>query len=156
MALSDRLKGIQERIKKATEKSGRSENSVTLVAVTKTVSAERIMECVRLGVKDFGENKIQEAVGKRTQLHASGLRHHFIGHLQTNKARKALEYFDLIQTVDRTSLAETLDRICSEMGKTQRCLVEVKVAKEDTKSGVPWNQAEEFIKSFTRYSRLLK
>lgn len=154
MALSDRLKRVQERIKKAAEKSGRSEKSVTLVAVTKTVTAERIMECVRLGVTDLGENKIQEAISKRSSLTASGLRHHFIGQLQTNKARKALEFFDLIQTVDRPALAETMDRISSEMGKKQACLVEVKVAKEDTKGGILLAEAEDFLRNFYRYSHL--
>ncbi len=154
LVLSERLKRINERIKKAAEKSGRSEDCVTLVAVTKTIPTERILECVRLGVLDIGENKIQEAMAKRSGLEVSGLRHHFIGHLQTNKARKAVELFDLIQTVDRPSLAETLDRISSEKGKRQACLVEVKVAKEDTKSGIPLAEAEAFINSFSKYPHL--
>jgi len=152
--LADRLQSIRERIKKAAEKSGRTENDVTLVAVGKTVPAGRILECAGLGVRHLGENKVQEALAKRAELAPADLTHHFIGHLQTNKARKAVELFDVIQTVDRPALAETLDRIGSENGKVQRCFIEVKVSDEPTKSGISISEAEAFIQHFSSYPHL--
>lgn len=127
-----------------------------LLAVTKTVSVERIREAVSLGMKDFGENRVQEAMEKRPGLSAAleGTTQHLIGPLQTNKARKAMEFFDVVQSVDRPKLAETLDRIGGEMGKTQRCLVEVKIAPEASKSGVAFEEAAAFVERFSAYKNL--
>lgn len=127
-----------------------------LLAVTKTVPAERIKEAILLGCKDFGENRVQEAESKRAALmtELSGTTQHLIGQLQSNKARRAIELFDVIQSVDRPKLAVALDRIAAETGKKQRCLVEVKVSTESTKSGVPLAEAAGFIEGFSAYKNL--
>jgi pyridoxal phosphate enzyme (YggS family) len=158
--ISHRYSDIQSRIKSAAEASGRDAATVTLMAVTKTVPVDQIVASAQLGINAFGENRVQEAIAKRddliVQLSCLGLNpsHHLIGHLQTNKARKAVELFDVIQTVDRPELAATLDRIAGEKGTTVTCLVEVKVSSEPTKSGVPFNDASDFLKSFKTYAHL--
>lgn len=154
-SLQDRINVINERIHAAAEKSGRPAEAVTLLAVTKTVPAERINEVMSLGVLNIGENKIQEAVAKRPLLSSghSGV-HHFIGHLQTNKARKAVEYFDVIQSVDSPKLAQALDKIAGDMGKHQRVLAEIKLSDEPHKTGIPLEDAGEFMKTLSRYSHL--
>ncbi|MCG3205274.1 MAG: Pyridoxal phosphate homeostasis protein [Elusimicrobia bacterium] len=117
---------------------------------------ERIREAVRLGIKDFGENRVQEALLKRPELEKDflGTTQYLIGQLQTNKVRKALELFDVIESVDRIKLVEALDRVASETGKKQRCLIEIKISSEDTKSGVPLAEAEEFVEKVRSYKNL--
>jgi pyridoxal phosphate enzyme (YggS family) len=107
-----------------------------------------------LGIRDVGDNKVQEAIAKRSAIEDAHFTHHFIGHLQTNKARRAVELFDVIQSIDRPNLAQDVNRIAGELGKKQRCLVEVKVSDEATKGGVPLSQAEEFITGFSVYTNL--
>ncbi len=124
------------------------------MAASKTVPPERILEVAAAGVKDFGENRIQEADSKRAALADSQLTHHFIGHLQTNKAKRAVDLFDLIQSVDSSRLAETLDRAAGAVGKKQMCLVEVKISTEPTKMGMSVEQADGFIKDFSQYKNL--
>jgi PLP dependent protein len=159
--LQDRYARVKERIARAAEKSGRSPNDICLVAVTKTVAVETITEAFGLGIKDIGENRIQEATAKNDlldgaikRLNIDGVSRHLLGQLQTNKARKAVALFDVIQSVDRPRLAEFLDRVAGEEGKTQRCLIEVKVSREETKSGMPLDEASDFIRSFKKYPRI--
>jgi pyridoxal phosphate enzyme (YggS family) len=108
---------------------------VTLVAVTKTVSPESVEEALRAGIIVFGENKIQEARAK-IPLVSSRARWHFIGHLQTNKAREAIELFELIHSVDSVKLAAELAKCADKAGQTQPILLEVNVAGESSKFGI--------------------
>src|SRR5437867_1658489 len=108
---------------------------VTLLAVTKTVPPERVDAALAAGVTVFGENKIQEAKAKIPQV-SSRARWHFIGHLQTNKARDAVELFDLIHSVDSVKLAAELSQWAERAGKTQPILLEVNVAGEASKFGI--------------------
>ncbi len=135
-----------------------------MVAVTKTVSAPVIAEAVSFGITNLGENKVQEAMGKRAELDglisssdsggSRAVQHHLLGPLQTNKARKAVELFNLIQTVDRPKVASFLDRVAGELGKRQRCLIEVKISPEPTKSGISMSEAPAFIQGFRQYAHL--
>lgn len=158
--LKARLINIKERIKAAAEKSSRSPDSICLVAVTKSVQTEQIKCILDLDVQDIGESRIQEALAKKRELEpweaktGKKISYHMIGHLQTNKAKKAVEFFDLVQSVDRPELAQTLDRLAKERGKTQRCLVEVKISTEASKKGVSLGDAEAFISGFGAYSHL--
>lgn len=159
-SLRDRYLALKHRIKKAAELSGRDESSVTFMAVTKTVPVDKIIESAELGINAFGENRVQEAMLKRADLTAQIANlsitpsFHLIGQLQTNKARKAIELFDVIQTVDRPALAETLNRIAAEKSVRVSCLAEVKVSTEATKGGVPYDGAPDFLKSFKQYAHL--
>jgi pyridoxal phosphate enzyme (YggS family) len=122
--------------------------SVELIAVTKTFSHHCILEALKCGIKHIGENKIKEALSKFEQLGSSldGITKHFIGHLQSNKAKKAVENFDLIHSLDSIKLAGDISRYAANRGKLQNCLIEIKISQETTKTGVDPNDAEDFYK----------
>jgi pyridoxal phosphate enzyme (YggS family) len=127
---------ISERIAAAASRTGRNPDDVTLIAVSKTVPTDRIMPALDAGITNLGENRVQEAESKIGVVTAEGLRWHLIGPLQANKARRAIELFDLIHSVDSIKLAERLDRIAGELGKLMPILIQVDLGKETTKSGV--------------------
>lgn len=135
--LRSRLHSIEERIVDACERSKRSRSDVTLCAVTKSVPVEKVQAAIDVGLRVFGENRVQEAAQKIPQVQApSDVKWHFIGHLQSNKARRAIELFDAIQTVDSLSLAERLDRIAKELDRRLTVMLEVNLGEESTKSGM--------------------
>ncbi len=143
-ALRERLETIRGKIDKAAQKSGRSLKDVTLIAVTKGVDAGRIAEAREAGLSDFGENKIQEAEGKLPELPAGDARWHMIGHLQTNKIKKALQLFHMIQSVDSVRLAQKISEDYLAMkaageavaaAEVLPVLLEVNVSGEEQKYG---------------------
>lgn len=153
--LSHRIESIRRRIGDAASRSGRAASSIRVVAATKTVEPERILEAAHLGISEIAENRVQEAMEKRSALTGGpAFTHHFIGQLQTNKSRRAVELFDVIQSVDRPRLAQTLDRAAAEFGKRQRCLIEVKISDDEDKGGCPMNEAARFISEFDQYKFL--
>lgn len=109
---------------------------VTLIAVTKNHGVEMMQQAIDAGVKNIGENRIQEAAEKFKSLDDDEVTRHLIGHLQTNKAKQAVRLFDLIHSVDSENLAATIDKAAFSIGKIQDVLIQVNLAKEDTKSGV--------------------
>lgn len=132
----DRLKAVEERIQRAARRSGRSRSDIRLVAVSKKFSAGAIREAYQAGIREFGENYVQEFVEKRLQLtDLTGARVHLIGHLQSNKARLACELFDVIETVDSPKLLRRLDQIAAERNAAPDLLIEVKLSEEQAKSG---------------------
>ena len=142
---------VLERIHNAAAKSGRDPSPIQLIAVTKKVSVEKIREAVAAGISHIGENRLQEALPKREALTDVPLTWHFIGHLQTNKAKKAAEQFDWIQCVDRPELAEKLNQAAP---KALPVLIEVKLHDEPMKSGVTEQQLRGFIEQFSRCTQL--
>jgi PLP dependent protein len=129
---------IQERIKAAALRSGRSPEEVTLVAISKKQSPEKIRALIDEGITLFGESKLQEALPKISML-PSHLHWHYIGHLQKNKIRKALPRFELFHGIDSLELAEQMDRIASEQGLYPKVLLEVNISGEASKYG--WEPA---------------
>jgi pyridoxal phosphate enzyme (YggS family) len=129
------LAAVRARIVRAAERAGRDPGSVHLIAVSKTKPAALVRAALVAGATDFGENYVQEAVAKRAEMGAGG-RWHLIGHLQRNKAARAVETFDCIQTVDSAALAAALARHAAEQQRTIHVLVEVRLGGEATKSGV--------------------
>jgi pyridoxal phosphate enzyme (YggS family) len=130
--LKDNLDAVEERIARAVLKCGRRRDEITLVAVTKVFPASVIREAYDLGVRNFGENYVQEFQGKHP--HVTDLRDarfHFIGHLQSNKAKSAAQMFDVIETVDTAKLADRLNGV----GKKLDVMLEVKLSEEEAKSG---------------------
>ena len=124
---------------KILELSKNKNTNVTLIAVTKTFPAEYVKEAINTGkVFDIAESKIQEALPKFEALSndLNGINKHFIGHLQSNKAKKAVLNFDLIQSLDSIELANVINKYAKEINKTQKCLIELKVSNEETKYGV--------------------
>ena len=134
MNLAENLEKIQQRIRGACERAGREENSITLLAVSKTHPPETINAAAELGLACFGENKIQEAKAK-IPLCSGKLRWHFIGHLQSNKCRDAVELFEMIQGVDSLGLAQEISKRCEQAAKRMPILLEVNVAGEASKFG---------------------
>ena len=134
MALTD----IIQRIQDEETRVGRAPGSVKLVAVSKVQPLERVVAVLDEGHRRFGENKVQEAAGKWPDLREKyeGVELHLIGPLQTNKARQAMELFDVIETVDRPKLAATIARLAEEMGHCPRLFVQVNTGEEDQKAGV--------------------
>ncbi|HTM51697.1 MAG TPA: YggS family pyridoxal phosphate-dependent enzyme [Bryobacteraceae bacterium] len=131
--LADRLAQVKARIGEAAARAGREPREITLIAVTKVFPATAILESYELGVRDFGENYLQEFEEKYPQVRAlPGARFHLIGHLQSNKARRASELFHSIQTVDTEKLARRLDAA----GKPLDIMLEVKLSPEEAKAGV--------------------
>lgn len=128
------LRSLEQRIGEACRRAGRARSEVTIVAVTKTVSPDAVVEAYRQGLRHFGENRLQEAAMKLPLLAPAtgGAIWHMVGHLQSNKARAALELFDSIDSVDSLKLAELLDRSAH---KRTPILVEVNVAAEPSKTG---------------------
>jgi len=132
--LVENLESVRSRIAAAAMRAGRDPGDVTLVAISKTHPAEMIREAAEAGQELFGESRVQEALVKIPSL-SSRLRWHFIGHLQSNKVRKVLPYFELIHGVDSLDLARDIDRIAAEMGLHHRVLLEVNVSGEGSKHG---------------------
>lgn len=148
-AIADTLRTVRARMDSAAEKAGRPVSEIQLVAVSKTHPSSAVREALQAGQKVFGENKVQEAEWKRPE--AGDGEWHLIGRLQSNKARKAVKIFDVIESVDSLELAQRLDRICGEEGiEKLRIFVQADLAGEETKSGAPEEELPaivEFVKS---------
>ncbi|MBT8375172.1 MAG: YggS family pyridoxal phosphate-dependent enzyme [Deltaproteobacteria bacterium] len=134
--LKRNLKNVMDRINQATIASGRDPESVRLVAVSKTIPAETVKRAIDAGANILGENYIQEAKSKFDDLISYPVSWHFIGHLQTNKAKYAVRIFDLIHSVDSFKLALELNKHAGKTGKIQHILIQVNVAGESSKSGI--------------------
>jgi hypothetical protein len=144
--IKENIHQVRSMLARQAAASGRNIADITLVAVTKTVAPEYIQEALTAGVTDIGENKVQEAMAKSS--HISGSVHwHFIGHLQTNKVKAAVQLFELIHSVDSLKLAEAIDLEAGRIGKKQRILVEVNISGEESKYGCSPEAAIELIKA---------
>lgn len=157
-ALESNLALIQERITRAAERSGRRAEEITIVAVSKTFSVEAVLVAHELGLRHFGENRVQEFDSKRETLADLDATFHLIGHLQGNKARRAAEIFDAIDSVDSISLARKLDGAWSEdrkaNGSKLPVLIEVQLAAEDSKFGVTEADLPILIEAILQLPRL--
>ena len=136
MNVNANIAKINDRIRIAAETCGRRGKDVQLVAVSKTIPAERVGAAIDAGVRVLGENYIQEAREKIEALAGRAVEWHFIGHLQRNKAKYAVRLFDLIQSVDSIRLAREIDKQAAKAGKRQAVLIQVNTGKEASKSGV--------------------
>ena len=135
MQLELALASVLARIALAATRAGRDPSSITLVAVSKTHPVDAIAAAVALGLRHFGENRTQEAVPKIEALAGRGLTWHLVGHLQSNKAGKAVEHFDLIHSIDNPALAGEVARRAARIAKRQRVLIQVNCSGEASKSG---------------------
>jgi len=146
--LAVRLADVRARVATAAQKSGRRPGEVTLVAISKTHPASVISQVCQLGATDFGENRVQEAEGKIAEIGREKVRWHLVGHLQANKARRAVNLFDVIHSVDTLDLAQRLDRLCAEEGReTLPVLIQVHLGHEETKSGIDESELTHLVES---------
>ena len=158
-SLAENLKQIKENISKAAKKSGRNLDNIILVAVTKQATVEQMKECLELGVKDIGENRVivaDEKFGQLRDLISSHLsfKKHMIGHLQTNKVKLAVNTFDVIQSVDSLKLAKEIDKRAKDTWKLISVFIEVNIGKEEQKSGVMPEDALSFYDKLIKFSNL--
>jgi pyridoxal phosphate enzyme (YggS family) len=137
MSIAENLARVRERIEAAARRAARRSEDVALMAVSKTFPAERIREAYDAGLRLFGENRVQEFSGKRDSLRdLATIEWHLIGHLQTNKAAKAVEVFGAVDSVDSLRLAQKLNASAQQLGKKIKVLIEINVGGEAAKSGV--------------------
>jgi len=143
------------RIERTAKRAGRSADEIKLVAVSKTHPAAVLKEAIAAGAAILGENKVQEAEGKIAEIGRAPAEWHLIGHLQSNKARKAVQLFDVIHSVDSLELAERLERICIEQGRESLSMfVHVDLAGEATKSGLDENDLPKLVEFLRTCKRL--
>jgi pyridoxal phosphate enzyme (YggS family) len=152
--VQENLRKVLGNIEQATRKVGRPTNSVRLVAVSKTVGIEWIRQAVAAGVSALGENKVQEASSKRPQLSDLPAEWHLVGTLQKNKANRAAEVFDWIESLDDLELAARLDRACERLNKRMPVLIQVNIGSETSKSGIAEEGAVEFAERTAAFRHL--
>ena len=154
MDFKKRLENVRDRINKAAFKCGRDPESIHLVAVSKTISANRVREAIMAGVTTLGENYVQEARNKFNVLGSFPVSWHFIGHLQSNKAKYAVRLFDLIHSVDTLKLAHELNKQSNKVNKIQDVLIQINISKEPSKSGSDIQNAANLIKDIVLLENL--
>jgi pyridoxal phosphate enzyme (YggS family) len=149
--LGARLAEVRARIESCARRAGRAPEAITLIAVSKTHPAELLREARAAGALDFGENRVQEADAKIEELGRDSARWHLIGHLQANKARRAVKLFDLIHTLDSVALVERLERLCVEEGRERLdVLLQVDLAGEATKAGANEDELPRIVEACAR------
>jgi len=154
MDFKKRLENVKDRINKAAFKCGRDPESIQLVAVSKTISTNRVREAIMAGVTTLGENYVQEARNKFNVLGTFPVSWHFIGHLQSNKAKYAVRLFDLIHSVDTHKLAHELNKQANKVNKIQDVLIQINISKEPSKSGSDIQNAANLIKDIVLLENL--
>lgn len=147
------IKNIQERIGICAKKSGRSRDDITLIAVSKTVDASLVGQAAKAGIRDFGENRVQEFLKKREVL-GNSVNWHIIGPLQSNKVKYILDGVFLLHSLDRLSLAQEIEKQCEKRDTALSALVQVNIAKEPTKSGVFEEDLEELLEGLSVLRRI--
>jgi len=152
--LKQKISEIMNRVSEAASSCSRKPEKIRIVAVTKTVPAEKIREAAASGISVIGESYIQEARNKYDLLYGTPVSWHFIGHLQTNKAKYAIKMFDLIHSVDSVKLAEELDIQAKKINKVQNILIQVNIGREETKSGINEEDVPDFIKEAVRFQNI--
>jgi pyridoxal phosphate enzyme (YggS family) len=153
--LRERLDQVRSRIRISASRGGRKAEEITLVAVSKTHPAEVLINALGIGIRDFGENRVQEAETKVSEVGHKAARWHLVGHLQANKAGRAVKLFDVIHSLDSVSLARRLDRLCAEEERTDLpVLVQVDIAREEKKSGITEDGLPELLRTVNDCPRL--
>lgn len=147
--MENRIHIVKERIKKAALSCGRSPEDIKLIAVSKTKPVDVVRQAINAGLTVFGENYIQESREKIETISSSNLSWHFIGHLQSNKAKYAVKLFDLIHTVDSLKLAKELNKQAEKINKVQDILIQVNTGMEISKSGIEEKDAMDLARSIS-------
>ncbi len=153
--LRRRVLGVWSRIEAAAKRSGRPREAIKLIAVSKTHPVDVLRAAIKVGMTDLGENRVQEAEPKIDELGRETATWHLIGHLQSNKARRAVQFFDMIHSIDSEALVEKLDRACAELQREELpVLIQVDLGHETTKSGADETELPGLIAAVTSSERL--
>lgn len=153
MSIEQNLNEIKKNIAASCEKAGRSPDSVTILAVTKTIDADRINKAVSLGLCDLGENRVQELLSKYDDVKGN-VRWHIIGHLQKNKVKYIADKVCMIHSVESYSLMEEIERQCARIDKVMDILIEVNVSGEESKSGISPAEVFDFVSKASTYPHI--
>jgi PLP dependent protein len=153
--LSERFEDVRKRVATAARRCNRSIEDITLIAITKTHPTETMRAALDLGMRDFGENRVQEAEQKIVELGREAARWHLVGHLQANKARKAVSLFDIIHSLDSPELAQRLDRVCTEERREELpVLIQINLAGEKSKTGADPRELPALLDAISNCQRL--
>ena len=153
MSITENLSIVENKIAAACKRAGRERDEVKLIAVSKTQPVEAIREAIEYGIYSYGENRVQE-LKKKIDIITDDLDWHLIGHLQTNKVKYVVGKVSLIHSLENIRLAEALDKEAAKIGVTVDVLVEVNVAKEDTKFGVKPEEVEIFVREVSEFPNI--
>lgn len=145
ISVNKNIEEVEEKINEACKRTNRDRKDINLIAVTKTISVDTISEAIELGMKDIGENKVQEITQKYDLLNNNDLTWHMIGHLQTNKVKYIIDKIDLIHSLDRKSLAKELNKRAKKIDKVINVLLQVNIAEEESKFGLKKENVIDFI-----------
>lgn len=153
-SLEERFRKVKAEIEEVCEKCGRDSNEIRIVAVSKSQPLSLIEEAISVGIKVFGENRVQEAEKKIAELRCR-VEWHLVGHLQSNKAKKAVRLFDVVHSVDSVKIAGILDRVCKEESRSELpVFIQVNLSGEATKSGVSKKELKDLIRFLAQCDRL--
>lgn len=154
MQINKNIEIITEKIGQQATLCSRDPEDVTLIAVSKRKPAQLIRDAIDAGQRDFGENYIQEAMEKIDDIGRDAAVWHFIGHLQSNKAKFAVKFFDLIHTVDKVKLAKEINKQAAKIGKVQDILIQINIAQEETKSGAAAEDVADLVRQINSFDHL--
>jgi hypothetical protein len=152
--IRERIERVRESIHEAARRAGRNGEVITLIAVTKTFDAATVQRAVAAGARELGENRVQEAAAKAPLVSGENLRWHLIGHLQSNKAKAAVDLFDVIHSIDSRKLVERVDRLAGEAQRRPSVLIQVDIGREATKTGATEAELPDVVESLDRAQHL--
>jgi PLP dependent protein len=153
--LSERLENVRRRIITAAQRSGRRPEEITLIAISKTHPPETLRAALEIGITDLGENRVQEAEEKIVTLGRKAARWHLVGHLQANKARRAVTIFDYLHSLDSAELARRLERLCVEERRQEfPVLIQIKLGEEENKTGIDPRELPALLEEIKSCNRL--
>jgi pyridoxal phosphate enzyme (YggS family) len=153
--LRERFESVRQKVVQAAQRSNRSADEITVIAISKSHPTEKLRAAIDAGIQDLGENRIQEAEPKIHEIGRTTARWHLVGHLQANKARKAVQLFDYIHSLDSVDLARRLDRLCAEQDRFELpVLIQIDLGGEETKTGIEPTRLPELLEMISRCSRL--
>jgi len=153
--LSERLKNVRRKIVTSAQRSGRGVEEITLIAISKTHPTETLRAALEIGITHLGENRIQEAEEKIVTLGRKAARWHLVGHLQSNKVRRAVTLFDYLHSLDSVELARRLERLCVEEGREEfPVLVQIKLGGEESKTGIDPRELPDLLEEIKSCKRL--
>jgi len=154
VSIKENIDGILERIAAACERSGRNPDDITLIAVSKTVNADRAREAVEGGILNLGENRVQELVDKYEKLSDITVKWHMIGHLQKNKVKYIIDKAELIHSVESVELANEIDKRAAKNNLKANVLVELNIGEEESKFGISEENVYDFVKSLEQFENI--
>ncbi len=154
MSIKENIDGILKRVAGACERSGRNPDDITLIAVSKTVNADRAREAVEGGISNLGENRVQELTDKFEKLSDINVKWHMIGHLQKNKVKYIIDKAELIHSVESLELAEEIDKRAAKNNLKANILVELNIGEEESKFGISEETVYDFVKSLEQFENI--